>query len=684
MHRAAASSIALAILCACRVEPATPPPAAAAGPSAEAQASSAEVLAVMDETADPCSDFYRYACGQWIDETQMPADQSRYGRFHVLRERNQEILRDILSSLPPAGQGSSEEAKLQSFWSSCMDEAAIESHGIEPLADPLGQIAAVKDVASALEMAGRLRGHGVETLLSWHVGPDYKEPDLNVAHLSQGGLGLPDREYYLRKGEESDALRAAYLEHVTTMLGLVGDPDPRTSAAAVLAFETKLAEISTPREELRDPDLRYNRITRGALAKATPAVPWDALFEGGGHPGIEHLNVSPMSYFEGLGRVLKGTEVATVRAYLRWHLVHASADHLPQRFVEADFSFFGAKLNGQKALSPRWKRCVDTTDRALGEALGRLFVERAFAGDSKTIALEMIRQVEEAFADGLPRLQWMDDATRTRALEKMEAVVNKIGYPDEWRDYSALEIGGDHLANVSASAEFEWQKQVRDVGKPVDEGEWHMSPPTVNAYYNPSNNEMVFPAGILQRPFFDADYPMAMNFGGIGMVMGHELTHGFDDQGRKYDGDGKLVPWWGETAVAKFEERAQCVENLYSSYEVQPGVHLNGKLTLGENIADLGGIKESFGAYKAWAAANPSQAPAVEGLTDEQLFFVAFGQIWCTQATPEAERVLALTDPHSHPRFRVNGPLANMPEFWETFSCDEGTGMHPQNTCEVW
>jgi len=373
------------------------------------------------------------------------------------------------------------------------------------------------------------------------------------------------------------------------------------------------------------------------------------------------------------------------RAYLRWHLVHALAEDLPARMRTAHFELFERRLRGQAEPSPRWQECVGASDAALGEALGRVFVARRFSGDNKRVATEMIAEVERAFADALPRLAWMDDATRQRALEKMHAIVNKVGYPEVWREYGALAVGSEHLANVIAASRFERQRQVALIGKPVDDREWLMTPPTVNAYYLASGNEMVFPAGILQPPFFAAEYPMARNFGGIGMVMGHELSHGFDDTGRKYDGAGRLTEWWGAEVIGRFEDRAACVERLYSSYEVQPGLRLNGKLTLGENIADLGGVRQAHGAYRTWAAAHGGDVePAVPGLTNEQLLFVAYGQIWCSHATPEAERVLVLTDTHSPARQRVNAPLSNLPAFWEAFSCEEGTPMHPASVCEVW
>ncbi|MCB9713900.1 MAG: M13 family metallopeptidase [Myxococcales bacterium] len=665
---------------ACKTTPLESP----ADPKGEAPLST-EVHALIDEAADPCVDFYRYACGQWLDETVRPADQPRYGRFHELRERNKLAQRTILEEDAADANATGDAAKLGRFYATCMDEAAVETAGIEPLAPLLEAIAAAKDDAGLMRVLAQLQQVGARPLFDLDVDAGYEDPEITSVHVDQGGLGLPDRRYYLDEGEAAEALRAAYVEHVAEILDALGEPDAPQRAAEVVALETELARVSIPRDQIRDPDQRSNPMTVAELAKLTPTLPWKAYLEAAGIPEPKHLNVVAPSYVEAMGKVVAGAEWPVRRAYLRWQLGHALAQHLPARFAKADFEMYDLRLNGQAEPTPRWRRCVETTDGVLGESLGRQFVERYFAGDSGRIAEEMIGQIEQAFAAALPGLEWMDAPTRERALEKMHAIVNKIGHPEQWRDYSALEVGSVHVANVMAGQRFEWRRQAAQVDGPVDRGEWHMTPPTVNAYYNPSGNEMVFPAGILQPPFFSADNPMAMNFGGIGMVMGHELTHGFDDGGRKFDGSGRLTEWWGPDAVSRFEERATCVEQLYDTYEIQPGVHLNGKLTLGENIADLGGIRQAHGAYQAWAAAHGGDAtPAVEGLTNEQLLFVAFGQIWCSHATPEAERMLATTDTHSHARYRVNGPLSSYPAFWEAFSCEEGTPMHPAQVCEVW
>jgi predicted metalloendopeptidase len=677
--------------------PVVSPPRTEPKPASHHPASD-EVLAVMDEAADPCVDFYRFACGQWLDQTPQPADQPRYGRFHVLRDQNRAVMREILEDAAADPEAKGERGQLGRFYAGCMDEAATEAAGLRELVPLLLEIDATSTPAAAMTVLAKLHQLGAEPLFDVAVEPSYDEPDTLVAHLGQGGLGLPDRSYYLDEGPQADALRQAYVEHVALMLQAsqvaAGPADAGTKgsqaylaslAAKVVALETELARAGRPREELRDPELQRNPMDRPALAKLVRELPWAAYFEAAGRPDAQVLNVAPPGYFDRMGRLWAKTAWPVRRAYLRWHLLHALAEQLPAALRTAHFELFDRRLHGQAEPSPRWHDCVEATDAALGEALGKQFVARKFSGDSKRIASEMIAQIERAFADALPGLSWMDDATRQRALEKMHAIVNKVGYPEVWRDYGALAIGPDHLANVLAERRFEWQRKTAQIGKPVDDREWHMTPPTVNAYYNPSGNEMVFPAGILQPPFFAADRPMAMNFGGVGMVMGHELSHGFDDTGRKFDGQGRLTAWWGADVVGRFEARAGCVEQLYGGYEVQPGLRLNGKLTLGENIADLGGIRQAHGAWRAWATAHGGdEEPAVEGLTNEQLLFVSFGQIWCTHATPEAERALVLTDTHSHSRYRVNGPLSNFPAFWDAFSCEEGTPMHPAAVCEVW
>jgi endothelin-converting enzyme/putative endopeptidase len=647
------------------------------------------VLQVMDRSVDPCVDFYRFACGGWLRETRLPPDRARLGRgFAAVDEKNQVVLRDILQGLAAAPGGDRDARRLGDFYASCMDEAAIERAGTAPLQPIVSEIETVRDPASLFEATGHLHAIGIEALFGTSVDADFKDPKTAIAHWLQGGLGLPERGYYLKDDAPSRALREAYTTHVSRMLHLAGEDEAaaQKEAEAILAFETRLAQVSLDPAERRDPEKIYHRIDRPGLEKLTPDLPWPRYFEAIGYPDMQAINVGMPDFFTTLSSLLPGADYGTIRAYLRWQVLHSASDALPKAFADEDFEFFGKTLGGQQEIQPRWKRCVVATDEALGESLGRRFVERRFAGDSKTTALEMIQGIETALERAFPGLDWMDDATRAAAREKLHAVTNKIGHPDVWRDYASLMVRrGDDFGNRLAAARFEFRRQRDRVGGPLDRGEWEMTPPTVNADYNPFLNEMVFPAGILQPPFFHRDFPRAMNYGAIGMGMGHELTHGFDDQGRKFDALGRLRAWWDPAVAARFEERARCVSDLYDSYEVEPGLHLNGTQTLGEDIADLGGLKEAYRAWKAWEAAQvkPPASP-VPGLDNDQLFFVAFAQPWCELITPEYARLLAQTDDHAASRFRVLGAASQFPDFAWVFSCAEGTPMNPARRCQVW
>ena len=550
------------------------------------------------------------------------------------------------------------------------------------------EVGKVKNHKDLMETIGKMHSASIPGLFGLGVEGDFKAPDTNIAQMYQGGLGLPDRDFYLSNEEARQAIRAKYVAFVAKMFTMYGaKPDAAQKMAEnILAFETKLAQNSRPRAELRDPNKTYNKLDKVGLKNLTQKLDWDGYFKALGYPDVTQINVATPEFFSGLQDLAGSTDAATLQAYLQWNVLRDAAGALTKAFDDESFGFYGKTLRGQKEQQVRWKRCVAQTDGALGDILGQEYIRKQFAGESKKIARDQIETIQRAFANNLPGLDWMDDTTRQRALGKMGTLVNKIGYPDKWKDYSKLKVKkGEYFSNLVAASRFEFEFEAAKIGKPVDKTEWGMTPPTVNAYYNPLNNEMAFPAGILQPPFFSKDFPAAMNYGGIGMVMGHELTHGFDDEGRKFDAQGKLREWWEPSVSKKFEERADCIDKQYTAYEVQPGLNLNGKLTLGENIADNGGIKQTYSAYKAYEAAHPgTQKPAVDGLTNDQLLFVAFAQTWCSLATPEIERVLVTTGPHSQPRFRVIGPLVNFPQFAETFSCAEGTPMRPTNICEVW
>ncbi len=647
----------------------------------------AAVEGAMDTGADPCSDFYRYACGNWLKENEIPADQSRWTRGSELQEANRERLRKILDGFVASPPSDPEMRKLSRYYGSCMDTAAIDAGGYDPIKPWLAKADTVDSRSALMSMVGELHKHSIDVLFSPAVFPDLGNPDLNIVNVFQGGLGLPDRDYYLGDAERYEQARKGYLAHIAAMMKMVGESDDQAAgtARAVLDFETRLAKIAWPRAVARNPNKIYNKIDLSGLREIAQGLDWDAWLRSAGFPDFTDLNVGMPDYFHALPALVDDTDTATLRSYLRWHIISEFSPLLASPFEKEHFEFYGKQLQGRAEDEVRWKKCVSRTDEAAGELLGKAFVERYFAGDSKDKALKMLHGIENAFTAALPDLGWMDQATRERAIEKRNALTEKIGYPDRWRDYADLKIEDQpYFDNAMEAIRFKSARNMAKIGKPVDRTEWAMSPPTVNAYYNPLANEMVFPAGILQAPFFNKDFPPAMDYGAVGMVMGHELSHGFDDQGRKFDKTGKLTEWWEPEVVAAFEERTRCVEELYDGFEAVPGVRLNGRLTLGENIADLGGIKRAFEAYKAAAAETAGAGPEIGGLDEDQLFFVAYAQVWCAKVRPEMASQLAVTDPHSPPRWRVIAPLANFPAFAEAFSCGEGTPMNPEKKCEVW
>lgn len=637
---------------------------------------SASIEAALDRGTDPCTDFYQFACGGWLDSNEIPSDQTSWGRsFHEIAKSNQDLLKTILEENPDSREGT--------LYASCMDTETIDGLGAKPLEPLFGKIDAAGDKAAFATVAGELGRAGVDILYGAYAGADYENPETMVLNLLQGGIGLPDRDYYLAEDKGVVEGYQAYVAGVLVLAG-VSEEEAAKQAAAIVAFETRLAENSLPRAELWDPSNTYHPTTREELAKSAPSVGFDAQFAALGHDP-QALNVMTPDYFVALSAAIDETELDTLKAYAKFHAANQLSAYLSQDFIDHRFEFFGKQLSGQKEQRPRWKRCVAQVDGSVGELLGKAYVERAFGGDSKDIALEMIAGIEEAFEAGLAELEWMDDDTRAKAAEKAKMVTNKIGYPDSWETYEGVAFDkGDHFGNILATKAWQVDDILAKVGGPVDKAEWFMTPSTVNAYYNPSANEIVFPAGILQAPFFDAGFPRAMNFGAIGMVVGHELTHGFDDDGRKFDGTGKMHEWWAPEVAERFEERTACVVEQYNQYDV-PGGKLNGELTLGENIADMGGIKQTYRAYKAWAEKNGAEEGKA-GFTPEQLVFLGFAQSWCTEATPEYAAMLAKVDSHSPGKYRVNGSLVNTPEFGEAFGCEVGTPMRPpeDEICEVW
>jgi putative endopeptidase len=662
-------------------------PSARAKAGHESQPLSGFDASSLDTGADPCVDFYQYVCGAWRAKNPIPPDRSTWGRFNQLEERNLAILRDILEQASvDSSKRSAVEQKIGDYYASCMDEAAIDSNGIEPLKPELDRIAALSDRNALADEAARLHRMGVGVFFSFMSGQDFKDSNEVIAQADQGGLGLPDRDYYLKEDEKSIRTRQLYVQHIQKMFELLGDPADRgaAKAQAVMNIETALAKASLDLVSRRDPQKIYHRIERQELvASIDPSFSWPAYLSAVNAPPIESLNVAVPEFFKSFDSLINTTSVDDWKTYLTWQLVHAQASLLPAAFVNENFNFYGKILTGAKELRPRWKRCVAFTDGDLGEALGQKYVERTFGAEGKARTLEMVNVVEKELGKDIVALTWMTPATKKKAIEKLHVVTNKIGYPDKWRDYSSVKIiRGDALGNSQRATQFEFNRQLQKIGKPVDRTEWQMTPPTVNAYYDPQMNNINFPAGILQPPFFDKNVDDAVNFGAIGAVVGHELTHGFDDEGRQFDPKGNLRDWWTAQDAREFERRADCLVTEYSSFTAVDNVKLNGKLTLGENTADNGGLRLAYMALLDDIAGKT--LPKLDGFTPEQRLFLGFGQIWCENETDESARLHALTNPHSPGKYRVNGVVGNMPEFQKAFGCRVGQPMVRKPACRVW
>ena len=647
----------------------------------DGQSASGIDLKAMDPSVNPCQNFYRYACGAWRKNNPIPPDQSRWGRFNELAERNLAIERGILEK---AG-----DSQLGNFYAACMDEGVIDRKGIQPIEPLLKQI---NEISSKRELAAemvRLHHAGVRALFNFYVSPDDKQADQEIVHVDQGGLGLPDRDYYLKNDPRSTKLREQYEEHVRKMFALLaqaegaGDAQATADAHAVMAFETALAKASMDRVARRNPDNTYHKLTVAELASLTPDFEWKHYISTIGIPPIESVDVVSPDFVKALNATIADTSVANLKTYLTWHVLNAAGDLLSRAFDEEDFRFNSHILRGTKEMPPRWKRCVRGTDRALGEELGKEFVEVAFQGSSKQKALQLVGEIESEMHKDIENATWMTPATKQQAYAKLAAVTNKIGYPDKWRDYSSVKVvRGDYFGNVVRAYAFEEHRNFNKLGKPVDKSEWGMTPPTVNAYYSPNMNNINFPAGILQPPFYNPKASAAVNYGGIGAVIGHELTHGFDDEGRKFDGAGNLRDWWTAEDAKAFEQRADCIANEYSQFSPVPGVHVNGHLTLGENAADNGGVHLAYMALMDSLARHIAEKE--DKFTPQQQFFLGYAQIWCENTTEQSARVQALTNPHSPGEFRANGVLRNMPEFREAFSCKVGDPMVSPDPCRVW
>jgi putative endopeptidase len=651
---------------------------AAAQTSAVPMQSTPLDLANLDRSVSACTDFNQFANGGWIAAHPVPPAYSVWGSFTELGENNQSNLLTILRDAAAKGnsQASEDMRKLGVYYSSCMDSAGAERAGAQPIIPALTRIAGIRNRRQLEAEVARLHSQGVPVLFGFGAQQDAKNSTSVIAGIRQGGLSLPDRDYYLNPDKRYADIRANFTDHVAKMFQLLGESASESGADAqrVIAIETALAKPAKTRVQLRDPNANYNKMTAKELAQLAPGFDWAQFFAGEGRGDIATINVQNTVFLRSVDSLLASVPLADWKAYLRWKVVDAAAPSLSSAFVNEDFRF-SSTLSGTKEMLPREKRCARVTDSGLRDALGQAYVAQYFTPTAKQRALEMVRNLESVFHDRLQTLGWMSDTTRIQATGKLAAFANKIGYPDKWRDYSTLTIKPGHfLNNQIAVREYERRRDMRRIGQPVDRNEWGMTPPTVNAYYNPSMNEIVFPAGIMQPPFFDPKADDAVNYGGMGAVIGHEMTHGFDDQGSQFDAQGNLRNWWSASDLEKFKRGTGLVSAQFDSYTVLDSVHVNGKLTLGENLADLGGLSISYAALEK-ALAEKGRPALIDGFTPEQRFFLAWAQIWRQNITPEAQRVRINTDPHSPGRWRVNGPISNMPQFAAAFGCKPGDPM---------
>ncbi len=643
----------------------------------------------LDTSVSPCDDFYQYACGGWIKSTEIPGDEaSWYRSFSVIHDRNEEILHQILEGYAKGENPSDPYAKqLGDFYGSCMDEAAIEKAGMKQIEPWLKQIDGITNSTTLTKLLGKMQSElGDGIVFEATASQDFNDATQVVGMIWQAGLGMPEREYYTESTPKMTELRNKYEAHVTAMMQLGGQDEQKAKASAkkVIEIETAMAKAWMTKEDRREPKKINHRATKAELPKVAPGIQWDAWLDGAKGKDVAAFNVAQPDYMKALGEMMGGkVSINDWKTYLRWHFLRITANDLGQKFVDEKFKWRQA-LTGAEKLPARWKRCVRATDAAMGEALAQPFVKKTLGNEGKATVVGMVTGIEKAMHENLEKLSWMDDATRKAAFGKLGKIANKIAFPDKWRNYDKLEVKRDsYVVNSQHAAAFEYARQLAKIGKPVDRAEWQMSPPTVNAYYDAQLNEMVFPAGILQPPFYSNNVPRPTNFGGVGMVMGHELTHGFDDEGRQFDADGNLKDWWSKSVNEEFERRADCVKRQFDGYVVLGDAKVNGKLTLGENIADLGGVKLAYKALAASRANEPKNAPRGE-FSSEQEFFLGFAQGWCGKMRDEALRHMVSTNPHSPPNFRVNGPLSNLPEFAQAFSCKPDAKMVRKDRCEVW
>lgn len=639
----------------------------------------------MDKSADPCKNFYQYACGNWNKVNPMPADQARWDVYSKMTDDNQRFLWGLLDKYSKAANRTPNEQKIGDYFGACMNIAAIEKAGVGPLDGALKQIAEMKSTHDIAAYVGSQVHEGVDVLFNFGSGPDLDNATVVTAELAAGGLGLPDRDYYFKADSKSQDIRKRYVEHVAKLLTLLGETstDAQTDAGIVMRIETALADKSLTRVQKRDPYQLKHKMTVDQLRQSMPDFDWDEFLAKVGTPSFEKLNVEEPKFLDELNGQLHNGKLSDWRAYLRWHLVHAQATTLTAAFEDENFNFYSKYLRGVPQMQPRWKRCTRTVGYRLGDAVGQVFVQETFSPNTKAEVLTMTKQIELEMESDIKSLTWMSDGTRNEALRKLHSIVNKIGYPDKWKDYSSVPMKADDFFSDNAAAEaFEAQRELSKIGKAVDRMEWMMPATVVNAYYDPQTNTINFPAGVLAPPLFDPQLDAAPNYGNTGATIGHELTHGFDDEGRQYDADGNLKDWWTEQDAKAFEQRVGCVRDQYAQYVVVDDIHINSKLTLGEDVADLGG---TLLAYLAWKHATLGQdLKTVDGFTPDQRYFVGMAQWACGDTRPETKRMGAITDPHSPDEFRINGVVADLPQFGDAFGCQAGQPMRRTNACRVW
>jgi putative endopeptidase len=644
----------------------------------------------MDTSVNPCQNFFLYADGGWLKNNPIPPAYSRWGSFSELYDRNLNILHEIAQRAAKldASKKGSDMQLVGDFYSSGMDTAAIDKDGLKPLEPYFKAIDAIKDLKGLNAIIAKLQRQGVNILFYFASQQDLKNSERMIAGIHQSGLSLPDRDYYTKTDKQSKEIQAEYQSYVARMFGLLGDDEKAasTEAATVMGIENRLAEASMTRVERRDPKATYNMMSLAKVNALTPDFSWNSYIRYFDLSGVRQINVAQPKFIAEVGRMLKEVPLNDWKVYLRWHLINSMAPYLSQKFVDEHFNFYGTVLTGAKELQPRWKRVLQRTDESIGFALGKLYVRENFSPKAKARAEQMVHNLESALAQRIKNLDWMSATTKKQALVKLKAIVNKIGYPDKWKSYKGLNIDrGAYVLNVMRANEFEFNYDVRKIGKPVDRTEWGMTPPTVNAYYDPSMNEIVFPAGILQPPFFNPDADDAVNYGGMGAVIGHEMTHGFDDQGSQFDAKGNLKDWWTKQDAANFTKKADVLVKQFDSYTVLDSLHVNGKLTEGENIADLGGVSISFQAFENTLKGKPRPAK-IDGFTPEQRFFLAWAQMWRENDRPQALRQRLIVDPHSPNEFRCNGPLSDFPPFYEAFGCKPGDPMYRADSirAKIW